>query len=116
MQLETIGSTPANEDCVQVGKDNYIPAMRKECRWYAALLRLAHPAPDGCELRVTSFPHDFGSYLEVVAYGPDSEDSWNWVNVLDTHKDWTPLVDAARANCTEAEWLEFRNTFTALNP
>ena len=65
----TIGSTPLEEDCAQVGSDNYMSRARRECSVFADQLRRAFGCePDGAEIRVKSFPHDFGTYLEVVCY------------------------------------------------
>jgi hypothetical protein len=78
MEYVVIGSTPTEEDCVQVktGTD-YLPAMRKECRRYLDLLRRKFSKePDGARLRIKEFPHDFGPYLEVVCeYDSDKEEA-----------------------------------------
>jgi len=62
----TIGSTPANEECFPVGH----AFSRAETRIYRDQLRREFPTAD---LRVKAFPHDFGTYHEVVAYY-DNED------------------------------------------
>ena len=69
-----IGSTPSDEDCVQVSREgDYLPAMRRECRAFAhQLLRQFAPIPEGADIGIKSNPHDFGTYLEVVAYFDDS--------------------------------------------
>jgi len=68
-----LGTTPCEEDCAQVGSDNYTARAREEASRYIELLRKTFgPEPDGAELRVKSFPHDFGSYLEVVCYFDDN--------------------------------------------
>ncbi len=56
-----IGSTPANEDCFPCGH----PLALAETRIYRDQLRREFPTAD---LRVKAFPHDFGTYHEVVAY------------------------------------------------
>ena len=67
-----LGPTPADEPCVQVGPTNYLPAMREECRRYKAMLETRFPElPDGLRFKITSNPHDFGTYLEVVAQADD---------------------------------------------
>lgn len=64
-----IGPSPAEEDCAQVGSDNYHELARKECSALIAQLRRQFgQEPDGAELRVKRESHDFGSYLEVVCY------------------------------------------------
>ncbi len=67
----TLGPTPAGENCVQVGNDNYQTLAREECKKYIALLRKKWPEAN---FRIKSFPHDFGSYMEVVVmYDTENE-------------------------------------------
>jgi len=62
-----IGSSPAEEDCFQTGDARCL----RECRIYKRQLEREFP---GGDFRVKSFPHDFGSYWEVVAYyNPEDE-------------------------------------------
>ena len=64
-----IGSTPAEEDCFPAGH----PLALAETRIYRDQLRREFPTAD---LRVKGFPHDFGTYYEVVAcYFDDDEQS-----------------------------------------
>lgn len=60
-----IGSSPSEENCVQVGSENYRDMSRLECRLFKE--QLQEQFPDG-DFRIKSFPHDFGTYHEVVAY------------------------------------------------
>jgi len=62
-----IGPTPVDESCEQLGP-NYNPARAKaECRAYINQLRRVYgEEPEGARLRITSNPHDFGTYHEVV--------------------------------------------------
>lgn len=74
-----LAGAPYDEECVQVqtGKD-YEPEMRKECkRFMRALERYyALVQPDGAWFRVTSNPHDFGTYYEVACmYNDDWTDT-----------------------------------------
>ena len=70
----SIGSSPADEDCVQVGTENYAARARQECSRYIELLRLKFgPEPKGAELVVKGFPHDFGTYYEVVVWYDDND-------------------------------------------
>jgi hypothetical protein len=73
----SIGSSPASESCVQVGSDNYDAQSRKECIAFKNQLeRMFIDFPDGTYLTIKSFPHDFGSYREVVCwYDDEDEDS-----------------------------------------
>jgi len=62
-----IGSTPAEEDCFPVGH----PLARIETQVYYRQLQREFPTAD---LRVKAFPHDFGTYYEVVAYYFDDDE------------------------------------------
>ena len=65
----TLGSAPCGEDCVQLGDENYRRLIWQECGRYIAQLRKQFgPEPEGCELKVKAFRHDFGTYHEVVCY------------------------------------------------
>ncbi len=55
-----IGSTPAEESCLPAGHPN----ARRECAIYCR--QLEREFPEG-NFRVKGFPHDFGTYYEVVA-------------------------------------------------
>lgn len=67
-----IGSSPAAEQCVQVGEDNYQTRSRMECKIFIKQIRRQLGAePSGAFLRVRSNPHDFGSYQEVACYFKD---------------------------------------------
>jgi hypothetical protein len=65
----TLAPAPVEEDCAQVGTDDYTARARNECRRFMALLRTKFgPEPEGARLDIKSFSHDFGDYLEVVCY------------------------------------------------
>ena len=69
-----IGSSPACEDCAQVGSDYYFDRSRIELRAFRnELIRVFGEPPFGAELRIKAFPHDFGTYHEVVCYFDDNE-------------------------------------------
>lgn len=100
-----IGSSPCDEPCVQLGAPNYGEESRKECQRYIDLIRkVCGEEPEGAELRTKSFPHDFGTYREVVCYFddefPDSVDYAFFVegNSPETWKDkvgskkWAPSI------------------------
>lgn len=72
-----IGSSPHGEDCAQVGSDDYNPRMRAETTAFVhQLQRMFGAPPYGAAFRVKGFPHDFGSYYEVVVAFDDAvEDS-----------------------------------------
>jgi hypothetical protein len=73
----TIGSTPPNEDCAQVGAPDYHERMRKETRAYIAQLRRElGEEPPGAHLCVKGFPHDFETYHEVCcSYDTEDEEA-----------------------------------------
>lgn len=74
-----IGSSPYGEPCAQVGSPDYHTRSRIECRVFADQLRRLFPPPAGGAIRILREPHDFGSYLTVVAeFDPNSEESVNW--------------------------------------
>jgi len=65
----TIGSSPNDEDCVQTGSENYNVRQKKECRLYIeAIRKKLGKESKGASLELKSFPHDFGTYTEVVCY------------------------------------------------
>jgi len=68
------GPVPSGEDCEQVGRPDYDPVKaRAECvRFISQIRKQFGPEPEGARLAVKSFPHDFGSYYEVVCYYDDS--------------------------------------------
>jgi hypothetical protein len=96
----TIGSSPTGELCAQVGSDNYEARARKECVAFKnQLLRVFPNIPDGTYLSVKSFPHDFGSYLEVVCwYDNEDEDSRNYAYNMNTPEYWDDEAKKEVAN------------------
>jgi hypothetical protein len=67
-----IGSTPTDEPCAQIGSPDYYERARIECRAYANQLKRLFPFGS---FVVKSFPHDFGTYFEVVAkYDTDEQE------------------------------------------
>ncbi len=67
-----IGSAPYDEECAQVGSDNYTINARRECRAYVNQLKRQFPKG---RFGIKSFQHDFGSYYEVVAYYDTEEET-----------------------------------------
>lgn len=64
-----IAPSPVNECCVQVGDPDYERKSLIECRVFKKqLIRQFGPPPPGARLAIKSFPHDFGTYREVVCY------------------------------------------------
>ena len=61
-----IGPVPCEEDCAQVGQENYREQAIKECERFIELLRKTFgDEPPGARLAIKWFDHDFGSYCEV---------------------------------------------------
>lgn len=74
-----IGSTPADEPCAQVGSKDYRKMSIIECRAFAHQCHreMVKKFGEGYTvlIRIKSFPHDFGSYMEVVVeYTPGTNE------------------------------------------
>lgn len=70
-----IGSTPTGEDCAQVGTEDYQRISRIECNAFINQLRRElGNEPHGAFLISKSFPHDFGSYMEVICKYDDTDE------------------------------------------
>lgn len=81
----TLGPTPSDEKCSQVGTDNYVEQSKKECTAYVHQLErlfttaIDSKVPEDCYFGIKRFDHDFGSYREVVIYyDSDNEESSNF--------------------------------------
>ena len=74
-QIE-IGGNPNGEECVPVSnKVLYAQAQRAECRAYIRALRKKFgPEPHGAMFKITSNPHDFGTYYEVACLFDESDE------------------------------------------
>jgi len=65
----TIGSAPVEEDCASVGEPGYARQARAECvRFIEAIRQALGPEPEGADLRMMGFDHDFGRYYEVCCW------------------------------------------------
>ena len=74
-----IGSTPHDEDCAQVGTEDYARRAKRECNLFMQQIAKHYPEPDNGYLSVKSFSHDFGNYYEVVAnFDDDDAESVEW--------------------------------------
>jgi hypothetical protein len=70
-----LGSSPSDEDCVQVSdKEDYIEKMRCEVMVYKNYLQRLFK-PEQSTLSIKGFPHDFGTYYEVIAYFESGDQS-----------------------------------------
>ena len=66
-----LGSTPSDEDCAQVGSPDYQNRANKELDAYKAQLERMFPGLEThkrMEFKKMWFPHDFGSYGEIVRH------------------------------------------------
>lgn len=79
MDTLTFDASPTDEKCAQVGSDDYYERARIECQVYRRQLLRMYKAehagqdlPDGCTLKITSSPHDYGTYHEVGCRYNDS--------------------------------------------
>ncbi len=71
-----IGSSPCNEDCAQVGSENYSERAIEECyRFIHAIKATIGQPPENASLVVKGFDHDFGRYYEVVCYFNPSDEA-----------------------------------------
>jgi hypothetical protein len=84
MKLEslTIGPAPWNEECAQVGCDEYFDRSRKETAAFRRQILRHYPVPAGVDnagVRICSNPHEFGSYREVeLAFDPGCTRACDW--------------------------------------
>ncbi len=72
-----IGSSPCDEDCAQVGSEDYYIQAMNECKKFRDQIReVCGPEPENssAKLRVKEFPHDFGTYYEVVCVYDDEDE------------------------------------------
>lgn len=79
MDYLTLGPTPAEENCAQVGQPDYDRISRIECKVYLDQLRRTFPEPANGYFKIKSFGHDFGTYREVCAvYDETDQESCEW--------------------------------------
>jgi hypothetical protein len=72
-----LGPTPTNEDCAQVGSPDFEKRANRQLDAYKAQLERMFPGlktHKSMEFKKMWFPHDFGSYGEIViVYDADNE-------------------------------------------
>lgn len=120
----TLGSSPSDEPCAQVGSDNYSKQMRMETRALINQLERIRPVPVDSDplyssasftpyYSCKSFPHDFGSYHEVCAiYDSNHEASCQWA--LTAEELFPETWDSQARNELTAMGYEFEPTDDAL--
>ena len=78
-----LGPTPHEEPCEQVG-DNYNPIQAKrECRAFINQLKRMFGECEGARFVITSNPHDFGSYFEVVVKFNNNEQAIDYAFMVE---------------------------------
>lgn len=82
-----LAPAPYDEQCAQVGEDDYAERSVKECvALMHQLTRQLGEPPASAYYSVKTFPHDFGSYKEVVInYDPDNEEARRFAIGVDRH-------------------------------
>lgn len=108
----TLGPVPAEETCVQVSKDDYLLAMRVECKRFKDLLVKAFPPPMGGYYKIKSNSHDFGTYLEVEAvFAEDDEKAVEWAFNVEAKipGTWEELEDLALKVIERSNEKEFKH-------
>lgn len=73
----SLGSSPTEEPCVSVSSNgDYVIEMKKECSRFKKMLEeIFVDRPENCSFAAKAFPHDFGTYYEVVIYYDDSNEN-----------------------------------------
>lgn len=77
-----IGSAPWEEDCAQVGEEDYSVRVRKELNAYKAQILRHYPKPvndDQAVIKVSYNQHEFGAYRELeIVFDPASKEACEW--------------------------------------
>lgn len=102
-----IGCTPYDEPCAQVGSENYNKLSTIECRAFTHQCERALAKKFGEEytviVRIKSFPHDFGTYKEVVVeYDENNDKEHAQALYLEGEADLTNWDDEAKQELEEA--------------
>lgn len=80
----TIGSTPHNESCEQLGEHYDAKKAKAECARFRDQILRHYPEPANGYLAIKGFPHDFGTYYEVIARFDDTdEEAINWAFAIE---------------------------------
>jgi hypothetical protein len=79
--FELCTTTPHDEKCAQTGNPNYHKMGRLEAvALKNQLMRMHGNPPGGAYFKITSNPHDFGTYFDLaVAYNEDDEDETDYM-------------------------------------
>ena len=73
----SLGTTPHNEPCIQMGDSNYRRNSRLECLALISQFRRERgPEPAGSGFKIASNTHDFGNYFDVeIEFEGDNEEA-----------------------------------------
>ncbi len=73
----SLGPTPCNEECQQLGPDYDVVSARRECiRWRDQLIRQFGEPPLQARYKISANPHDFGTYCDLeIVFNLDDESS-----------------------------------------
>lgn len=84
-----------------MGTPLYRLYAERECQRYIDQLTRQSPPPAGAQILIAYNPHDFGTYLDVVAdFDPEDENQSNWAFSLEDNlpANWNPSeADASEA-------------------
>lgn len=78
----SLGTTvPHEEPCIQLGKPNYSAFSKMEANALTEqIVRELGEPPGGCKMKLSTNPHDFGTYYDVVLEYDDSKaDNVEWM-------------------------------------
>lgn len=80
-----LGPCPYNEEPIQVNdRKNYLPQMVNQSARYARQLHRMFDMPDGMRFQVKAFPHEMGSYTEVVVvYDDENAEHHNELQIIE---------------------------------
>lgn len=83
----TVGSSPHDEDCAQVGDPDYRSKCKAELHEFKRqLIEEFGEPPAGATLKIKAFPHDFGTYHElVVVFNDDIDEAVDYAFDLEDH-------------------------------
>ncbi len=96
-----IGSAPSEEECAQVGAEDYGRRSQLELSQFKRMLETSFPLVN---FRIKRQSHDFGYYSEVVAYY-DDEDEAQTEQAYDAECHFERWDDEARKVLKDAGYL-----------
>jgi len=89
-QVIEIGFSPSEEDCAQVGAEDYRERSRKEMKAFRSQILRHYPIPHELQeqgkagIQTSSVSHDFGSYRELVlSFDGACEEAWKWAMLVE---------------------------------